>query len=78
MRPEEASLLAIALAHSGRLVEARALAEPALALQRELDARRTDERMHKLLCLALVAMAAATPDQRKPCSRRGAGYSLVG
>jgi hypothetical protein len=63
---EEASLLAIALAYTGQLVEARALAEPALALQRELDARRTDEQMHKLdLCLALVATAAATPDQAK-------------
>jgi hypothetical protein len=63
---EEASLLAIALAHTGQLVEARALAEPALSLQRELDARRTDEQMHKLdLCLALVATAAATPGQAK-------------
>jgi Tetratricopeptide repeat len=62
----DASLLAITLAHAGRLGEARALAEPALALQREVHARQTDDQMHKLgLCLALVATARATPGQAK-------------
>jgi hypothetical protein len=59
---DDAVLLAIALAHGGRVDEARALAEPALALQRELHARQTDDQMHKLsLALALVAAAQATP-----------------
>ena len=62
----DASLLAITLAHAGRLDEARALAMPALALQREVHARPTDDQMHKLgLGLALVAAAWATPDQAK-------------
>jgi hypothetical protein len=60
----DASLLAITLAHAGRVDEARALAEPALALQREVHARQTDDQMHKLgLGLALVAAAWAAPDQ---------------
>ncbi len=59
---DDAALLAIALAHSGRIDEARALAEPALAFQRELDARRTDDQWHKLsLALALMAAAKSTP-----------------
>ena len=63
---DDAALLAITLAHAGRLDEARALAEPALALQREVHARETDDQMHKLsLCLALVAAAWGTPDQAK-------------
>jgi Protein kinase domain/Tetratricopeptide repeat len=62
----DASLLAITLAHAGRLDEARALAMPALALQREVHARPTDDQMHKQgLVLALVATAWATPDQAK-------------
>ncbi|MEO6408349.1 MAG: serine/threonine-protein kinase [Burkholderiaceae bacterium] len=61
---DEAALLAITLAHAGRLDEARALAAPALALQREIHARQTDDQMHKLgLVLALVAAAWSTPDQ---------------
>ena len=61
---DEAALLAITLAHAGRLDEARALAEPALAFQREVHARQTDDQMHKLgLGLALVAAAWSTPDQ---------------
>jgi hypothetical protein len=63
---DDAALLAITLAHAGRLVEARALAEPALALQREVHARQTDDQMHKPgLALALVAAAWATPNQAK-------------
>ena len=59
---DDAALLAITLAHAGRLDEARALVEPGLALQRELHARQTDDQMHKVsLALALVAMAQATP-----------------
>lgn len=61
---DDAALLAITLAHTGRLDEARALAEPALALQREVHARQTDDQMHKLgLSLALVAAAWAKPDE---------------
>ena len=60
---DDAALLAITLAHAGRLDEARALAEPALALQREVHARQTDDQVHKLgLGLALVAAALTTPD----------------
>jgi Protein kinase domain len=60
------SLLAITLAHAGRLDEARALAEPALALQREAHARQTDDQMHKVgLTLALVAAAQATPNRTR-------------
>ena len=63
---DEASLMAITLAHAGRFDEARALAEPALAFQREVHARQTDDQMHKLgLCRALVAAAWATPDQAR-------------
>ncbi len=59
---DDAALLAITLAHAGRDDEARALAEPALALQRELHARQTDDQWHKFsLALALVAAAQATP-----------------
>jgi len=62
----DASLLAITLAHAGQLDEARVLAEPALALQREVHERQTDDQMHKLdLVLAIVAAALATPDQSK-------------
>jgi len=62
----DASLLAITLAHAGQLDEARVLAEPALALQREVHERQTDDQMHKLdLVLAIVAAALATPDQAK-------------
>lgn len=62
---EDAALLAITLAHAGRIDEARALAESALALQRELHARQTDDQMHKQsLALALVAMAQSAPAQR--------------
>ncbi len=61
---DDAALLAITLAHGGRLDEARALAEPALALQRELHARQTDDQWHKVgLALALLATAQATPAQ---------------
>jgi len=60
---DDAALLAIALAHGGRIDEARALAEPALTLQRELHARHTDDQMHKVdLALALVASALCNPD----------------
>jgi tetratricopeptide (TPR) repeat protein len=60
----DSSLLAITLAHAGRLDEARALAESALAVQREVHAHQTDDQMHKLgLGLALVAAAWATPDK---------------
>ena len=63
---DEAALLAITLAHAGRLDEARALAEPALTLQREVHSRQTDDQMHKLgLSLALVAAARATPEQAR-------------
>ena len=59
---DDAALLAIALARSGRSDDARALAEPALAFQRELNARKTDDRWHKWsLALALVAAAESTP-----------------
>ena len=59
---DDAALLAIALARRGRIDEARALAEPALAFQRELHARRTDDQWHKVsLALALVAAAESTP-----------------
>ena len=62
----DASLLAITLAHAGRLDEARSLAEPALARQRDVHARQTDDQMHKLgLSLALLAAARATPDRAK-------------
>ena len=62
----DSSLLAITLAHAGRLDEARSLAEPALALQQEVHARQTDDQMHKLgLSLALLAAARATPDKAK-------------
>jgi hypothetical protein len=63
---DDAALLAITLAHAGQFNEARALAEPALALQREVHARQTDDQMHKLgLALALVAAAGATPNQAR-------------
>lgn len=63
---DEASLMAITLAHAGRFDEARALAEPALAFQREVHALQTDDQMHKLgLSLALVAAALSTPDKAK-------------
>ncbi|HVN34205.1 MAG TPA: hypothetical protein VMU96_02995, partial [Casimicrobiaceae bacterium] len=59
---DDAALLAITLARAGRMDEARALAEPALALQRELHARKTDDQWHKWsLALALVAAAESTP-----------------
>jgi hypothetical protein len=59
---DDAALLAIALVHDGRIDEARALAEPALALQRELHARQTDDQWHKFsLTLALLAAAQSTP-----------------
>ena len=59
---DDAALLAIALARSGRSDDARALAEPALAFQRELNARKTDDQWHKWsLALALVAAAESTP-----------------
>ena len=62
----ESSLVAVTLAHAGRLDEARALAAPALAVQREAHARQTDDQMHKLgLSLALVAAARATPEQAR-------------
>lgn len=71
LEASDSSLLAITLAHAGRVEEARALAESALAVQREVHARQTDDQMHKLgLGLALVAAALATPDRREPCSRR--------
>src|SRR5262249_40539544 len=58
----DAALLAITLAHAGHIDEARALAEPALALQRELHARKTDDQWHKWsLALALVAAAESMP-----------------
>ena len=61
----DSSLLAITLAHAGRLDEARALADAALAFHRELHERRVDDQMHKLdLGLALVAAAGAQPDRR--------------
>lgn len=57
----DAALLAIALANNGRPGEAKALAEPALAFQRELHARQTDDEMDKFdLALTLLAVAAAT------------------
>ena len=57
-------MLAIALANNGRPGEAKALAEQALAFQRELHARQTDDQMHKFdLALALLAVAQATPAQ---------------
>jgi tetratricopeptide (TPR) repeat protein len=63
---DDAALLAITLAHAGRLDEARALAEPALALQREVHARQTDDQMHKLgLGLALVAAAWTMPHEAR-------------
>ena len=59
---DDAALLAITLAHGGRIDEARALAEPALTLQRELHARQTDDQWHKFgLALALLAAAQSTP-----------------
>ena len=59
---DDAAALAIALARSGRIDDARALAEPALAFQRELNARKTDDQWHKWnLALALVAAAESTP-----------------
>jgi hypothetical protein len=59
---DDAALLAITLAHAGRSDEARALAEPALALQREVHARQTDDQWHKFgLALALLAVAQSTP-----------------
>jgi len=62
---DDAALLAIALAHAGRTDEARARADPALALQRELHARQTDDQWHKYsLALALVAAAQSSPAQR--------------
>ena len=63
---DDAALLAITLAHAGRLDEARALAEPALSLRREVHARQTDDQMHKLgLSRALVAAAWAMPEQAR-------------
>jgi hypothetical protein len=59
---DDAALLAIAFARGGRLDDARALAESALAFQRELNARKTDDQWHKWsLALALVAAAESTP-----------------
>jgi hypothetical protein len=59
---DDAALLAIALARGGRIDDARALAEPALAFQRELNARKTDDQWHKWsLALALLAAAESTP-----------------
>jgi conflict system STAND superfamily ATPase len=59
---DDAALLAITLAHGGRIDEARALAEPALNFQRELHARKTDDQWHKWnLALALLAAARSTP-----------------
>ena len=59
---DDAALLAITLAHAGRIDDARALAEPALALQRELHARKSDDQWHKWsLALALVAVAESSP-----------------
>ncbi len=61
---DDAVLLAIALARVGRNDEARALAGPALAFQREFSARKTDEQWHKLsLALALLASAQSTPSK---------------
>jgi hypothetical protein len=59
---DDAALLAITLAHGGRIDEARALAEPALAWQRAQQARLTDFPWRKRsLALALVATAQSTP-----------------
>ena len=61
---DDAALLAITLAHSGRLDEAHALAVPVLAFQRELHARKTEDQWHKIgLALALLAVAQSTPDK---------------
>jgi hypothetical protein len=61
----------------GGLDEARALAEPALALQRRVHARQTDDQMHKLgLALALVAAAWTTPTSREPCSAQAPGSDV--
>ena len=58
----DAALLAITLARAARLDEARALAEPALAWQREQQGRLTEYPWrHANLALALVAAAESTP-----------------
>jgi hypothetical protein len=59
---DDAALLAITLARGGRLDDARALAEPALAWQREQQARMSEfPWRHWSLALALVAAAETTP-----------------
>ena len=61
---DDAALLAITLARGGRIDEARALAAPALAWQREHQARQAEHAWrHWSLALALVAAAESTPAQ---------------
>ena len=55
---------ALALAHTGRLDEARPLAAKALAVERRVAAMKTEDQLHKAsLSLALVASAWANPSQ---------------
>jgi hypothetical protein len=64
---DEAALQAIALAFGGHSAEARALAEPALAWQREQQPLMSDYPLHhRSLALALLAVARSTPAKAKP------------
>ena len=57
------ALWALTLARSGRIEQARPLAEKALAFQREVQAGKPDDQMHKTdLALALVAAALTRPN----------------
>ena len=59
---DDSALLAITLARSGRVDEARSLAEPALAWHRDNKDRLTDyPPRHRSLVLALLAAAHTTP-----------------
>jgi hypothetical protein len=62
---DDAALLAITLARGGRTDEARALAEPALAWQREHQAQQIEHAWREWsLALALLAVAESSPTQR--------------
>ena len=64
---DDAALQAIALAFGGHSAEARVLAEPALAWQREQQPLMSDYPLHhRSLALALLAVARSTPAKGPP------------